>query len=86
MTFIAYDILVFIKELYHLACMDQEVTKLMQRGCLSALTLSILTLSKVSFLAILRNDYLNHFDTLGENFDFDTFKNNTFENDTFESV
>ena len=40
-----------------------------------------MTLSKVSFSDILRNDYLDHFDTFGENFDFDTF-----ENDTFESV
>ena len=48
MTFIAYDILVFIKELYHLACMDQEVTKLMQRGRLSTLTLLILTLSRMT--------------------------------------
>ena len=48
-------------------------------GCLSTLTLSILTLSKVSFSDILRNYYLDHFDTFGENFGFDT-------NDTFESV
>ena len=26
------------------------------------------------------------FDTFGENFDLDTFKNDTFKNDTFESV
>ena len=26
-----------------------------------------------------QNDYLDHFDTFGENFDFDTFKNGTFE-------
>ena len=38
-----------------------------------------MTLSKVSFSDILRNDYLDHFDTFGENFDFDTFKNDTFE-------
>ena len=38
-----------------------------------------MTLSKVSFLDILRNDYLGHFDTFAENFDFDTFKNDTFE-------
>ena len=55
------------------------------RGCLSTLTLSILTLSRmtlsnVSFPDISRNDYLDHFDTFGENFDFDTFKNDTFEN------
>ena len=43
------------------------------------LTLSRMTLSKVSFSDILRNDYLDHFDTFGENFDFDTFKNDTFE-------
>ena len=54
------------------------------RACLSTLTLSILTLSrmtlsKVSFSDILRNDYLDHFDTFGENFDFDTFKNDTFD-------
>ena len=65
-------------------------------GCLSTLTLLILTLSKVSFSDILRNDCLDHFDTFGENFDFDTFKNDTFKygtfkndtftNDTFESV
>ena len=40
-----------------------------------------MTLSKVSFSDILRNTYLDHFDTFGENFDCDTF-----ENDTFESV
>ncbi len=51
------------------------------RGCLSALTLLILTLSKASFSDNLKNDYLDHFDTFGENFDFDTF-----ECDTFESV
>ena len=34
----------------------------------------------------LQNDYLDHFDTFGENFDFETIKNDTFENDTFESV
>ena len=50
-----------------------------KRGCLSTLTLLILKLSKVSFSDILRNDYLDHFDTFGENFDFDTFKNDTFE-------
>ena len=55
-----------------------------KRGCLSTLTLLILTLSrttlsKVSFSDILRNDYLDHFDTFRENFDFDTFKNDTFE-------
>ena len=32
----------------------------------------------MSFSDILRNDYLDHFDTFGENFDFDTFKNDTF--------
>ena len=31
-------------------------------------------LSKVSFSDILRNDYLDQFDTFGENFDFDTFE------------
>ena len=35
---------------------------------------------------IFRNDYLDHFDTFGKKFDFDTFKNDTFKNDTFESV
>ena len=30
--------------------------------------------------------YTFNFDTFGENFDFDTFKNDTFKNDTFESV
>ena len=40
----------------------------------------------MSFSDILRNDYLDHFDTFGENFDFDTFKNDTFKNDTFESI
>ena len=53
---------------------------------LSILTVSRMTLSKVSFSYILRNDYLDHFDIFGENFDFDTFKNDTFENDTFESL
>ena len=48
-------------------------------ACLSTLTLLILTLSrmtlsKVSFSEILRNDYLDHFDTFGEKFDFDTFE------------
>ena len=38
-----------------------------------------MTLSNVSFSYFLRNDYLDHFDTLGENFDFDTFKKDTFE-------
>ena len=38
-----------------------------------------MTLSKVSYSDFLRNDYLGHFDTFGENFDFDTFKNDTFE-------
>ena len=41
------------------------------------LTLSRMTLSKVSFLDILRKDYFDH---------FDTFKNDAFQNDTFESV
>ena len=45
-----------------------------------------MTLSKGSFSDILRNYYLDHFDTFGENFKFDTFKNDTFEYDTFESV
>ena len=45
----------------------------------STLTLLIFTLSKVSFSDILRNTYLDHFDTFGENFDCDTFKNDTFE-------
>ena len=44
-----------------------------------------MTLSIVSFSDILRNDYLDHFDTFEENFDFDAFKSDTFENDTFES-
>ena len=48
-------------------------------GSLSTLTLLILTLSKVSFSDILRNNYLDHFDTFGENYDFDTFENDTFE-------
>ena len=43
------------------------------------LTLSRMTLSKASFSDIHRNDYLDHFDTFFENFDFDTFKNDTFE-------
>ena len=42
---------------------------------LSIWTLLRMTLSKVSFLDILRNDYLGHFDTFGEIFDFDTFEN-----------
>ena len=55
------------------------VNNYLLRRCLSTLTLSILTLSrmtlsKVSFSDILRNDYLDHFDTFGENFDFDTFE------------
>ena len=37
------------------------------------MTLSRMTLSKVSFSDILRNDNLDHFDTFVENFDFDTF-------------
>ena len=43
------------------------------------MTLSRMTLSKVSFSDILRNDHWEHFDTFGENFDSDTFKNDTFE-------
>ena len=39
------------------------------------LTLSRMTLSKVSFSDILRND----FDTFGKKIDFDTFNNDTFE-------
>ena len=35
---------------------------------------------------IFRYEYLDHFDTHGENFDFDTFKNDTFEDNTFETV
>ena len=50
------------------------------------MTLSILTLSKVSFSDILGNDNWDYFDTFGGNFDFDTFKNDTFEIDTFERV
>ena len=50
------------------------------------LTLSRMTLSKVSFSYFLRNDYLDHFDNFGENFDFGTFKNDAFKNGTFESV
>ena len=45
-----------------------------------------MTPSKVSFSAILINIYFDHFDTFGEIFDFDTFKNDTFENDNFKSV
>ena len=44
------------------------------RGCLSTLTLLIFTLSRMTL-----NYYLDHFDTFGENFAFDTFKNDTFE-------
>ena len=33
----------------------------------------------VIFADILRNYYLDHLDTFGENFDVDTFKNDTFE-------
>ena len=62
------------------------IAKYVLWGCLSTVTLSRMTHSKVSFWDILRNDYLVHFDTFGENFDFDTLKNDTFENDTFESV
>ena len=40
----------------------------------------------MSFSDILRNDYWDHFDSFGRNFDFDTFKNDTFEIDTFERV
>ena len=38
-----------------------------------------MTLSKKSFSKIIGNDYLDHSDTDGENFNFDTFKNDTFE-------
>ena len=58
------------------------ITKLGIYSCglaLLILTISRMTLSKVSFSDILRNDYWDHFDTFGENFDFDTFKNDTFE-------
>ena len=37
------------------------------------------TFKSVIFRYILRNNYLDHFDTFGENFDFDTFNNDTFE-------
>ena len=40
----------------------------------------------LQFWHFLKNYYLAHFDTFGENFDFDTFNNDTFENYTFESV
>ena len=53
----------------------EEECNVIYRGCLSTLTLSILTLLKVSFSDILSNDYLDHFDTFGKKFDFDTFKN-----------
>ena len=42
-----------------------------------------MTLSKVSFSDILRNNYLGQFDTFRENFDFDTFKNDTFKSVIF---
>ena len=45
-----------------------------------------MTLSKVSFSDILKNNYWDHFDTFRKKFDFDTFKNDTLKNDTFESV
>ena len=50
------------------------------------LTLSRMTLSKVSFSDILGNDYWYHFDTCEENFDFYNFGFYTFKNDTFENV
>ena len=58
----------------------------------STLALLILTLSRMTlshrFSDILGNDdYWDHFDTFGGNFDFDTsFGFYTFKNDTFESV
>ena len=57
----------------------EKITSSLFTLTLSILTLSRMTLSKVSFSDILRNDYLDHFDTFGENFYFDTFKNDTFE-------
>ena len=50
------------------------------------LTLSRMTLLKVSFANIFGNDYRNHSDTFGENFDIYPFGFYTFKNDTFESV
>ena len=52
------------------------ITNMYLWGCLYTLTLLSLTLSrktlsKVSISDILRNDYLDHFHTFGENFDFD---------------
>ena len=41
------------------------------------------TFKSVSFSNILRNDYLDHFDTFEENFNFDTFKNDTFKSVIF---
>ena len=38
-----------------------------------------MTLSNVYFSDIFRNDFWDHFDTFGEKFYFDTFKNDTFE-------
>ena len=71
---------------YHFALYRGKPRPWASTPTLLILTLSRMTLSKVSFSDILRNDYLDHLDTFGEIFDFDTFKNDTFENDTFESV
>ena len=53
-----------------------------QRMSIYSYTFKNDTFKSVIFTYIHRNDYLDHFDIFGENFDFDTFKNDTFENDT----
>ena len=43
-------------------------------------------LSKVSFLDLLENDFLDQSNTFEQPFDFETFDFYTFKNHTFESV
>ena len=43
------------------------------------MTLSRITLSKVSFSDLLENEFLDHSDTFEQIFDFYTFKNHTYE-------
>ena len=45
-----------------------------------------MTLSIVSFSYILADDYWDHSDTFGENFDFHTIGFYAYKNDTFESI
>ena len=50
------------------------------------LELVFVAVEDLSIVMVRGQIFYDHFDTFGEIFDFDTFKNDTFENDTFESV